>query len=61
MLSLHHTPMLVLTWRIERRPTDSQSACSLPSSIVSMVAEPGYDPGWRPYESRVLARGTALQ
>lgn len=37
VLSLHQTPKLVLPWRFERRPTGSRPACSLPSSMGSMV------------------------
>lgn len=55
VLSLHQTPKLVLPWRFERHPTGSQPACSLPSSISSMVPNARVDRAWRPYESRVFA------
>ena len=55
VLSLHQTPKLALPWRFERHPTGSQPACSLPSSIGSMVPNARVDRASRPYEERVFA------
>jgi hypothetical protein len=55
VLSLHQTPRLALPRRFERHPTGSQPACSLPSSIGSMVPNARVDRAWRPYESRLFA------
>ena len=60
VLSLHQTPELALPWRFERHPTGSQPACSLPSSVGSMVANARVDRAWQPYESHVLAGGISL-
>src|ERR1700744_5134156 len=55
VLSLHQTPELVLACGFEPRPTESQSACPLPSSMTSMVPNARVDRASRPYEERVFA------